>query len=176
MSPITLCPTCIACLSYHQGLQTLENHPSSLMFFHHFQPQTLQDSATAKCPICRPLWSQLEPLQSKIPYKVSDKQPLTFLLLQPSENFGGEGSYELAAYLNDEATTVDGIEHGSILMFLLQDRRGRLSMCLITQLVYHQADQAGRLGEPLQLHEHVNINGISGILGYGSEMAPEVQF
>ena len=161
MSPPSLCPTCIACLTHHQGLQTLENSPSSLMFFHHFQPQALQHSATAKCPICRPLWLQLEPLQSKVPYTASDKQPLTSLLLQPPESFGVERSYELAAYLNDKATTVDGIEHGSVLIFLLQDRRGRLNMCVIAQLVYHKADQAGRRGETLQLHEYVNINGIS---------------
>jgi hypothetical protein len=107
----------------------------------------------------------LEPLQSKIPYKASDKQPLTFLLLQPPESFGVERSYELAAYLNDEAMTVDGIEHGSVLIFLLQDRRGRFNMCVIAQFVHHKADQAGRLGKTLQLHEHVNINGISGSLG-----------
>jgi hypothetical protein len=98
------------------------------MFFHHFQPQALKDSAFAKCPICTPLWSQLEPLQSKIPYEASEKQPLTFLLLQPPENFGVERSYELAAYLDDKATTVDGIEHGSVLIFLLQDRRGKLNI------------------------------------------------
>ena len=148
MSPTSLCPTCIACLIQHQRLQTLEDSTGSLMFFH-FQPQALQDSASAKCPICTPLWSQLEPLQAKIPYKASDKQPLTFLLLQPPENLGVERSYELAAYLDSKATTVDGIEHGSVLIFLLQDRQGRLNMRVIAQFVYYKADQAVRRGEIL---------------------------
>jgi len=138
MSSASLCSTCVACLSHHQGLQTLENSPNSLMFFHHSQPQTLKDSATAKCPICRPLWLQLEPLQSEIPYEVRDQQPLTFLLLQPPESLGVERSYELAAYLNDDATTLDGIEHGSVLIFLLQDRKGRLNMCVIAQFILPQ--------------------------------------
>lgn len=140
MSPTSLCPTCIACLTHHQGLQPPADPHDSMFFYHHFQPQALQDSASAKCPICTPLWSQLEPLQSKIPYKASDKEPLTMLLLRPPVHFGVERSYELMAILNEKAATVDGIEYGSVLTFLLQDRKGRLNMCIIAQFVYHKAD------------------------------------
>lgn len=146
MSSPSLCPTCIACLVHHQGLQIIDDSPGLLMFFHHFQPQALQDSAAEKCPICRPLWLQLEPLQSKIPYKASDEEPLTYLLIQTPDSLGlelgVERSYSLAGYLNSDARTADGIEYGSVLIFFLQGTRGRLNMCVIAQFICHGADQA----------------------------------
>lgn len=71
------------------------------------------------------------------------------LLLRPPVHFGVERSYELMAILNEKAATVDGIEYGSVLTFLLQDRKGRLNMCVIAQFVYYKADQARRCGEIL---------------------------
>ena len=148
MSPTSLCATCIACLTHHQGLQPHEDSRGTLLFYHHFQLQALQDSASVKCPIWTPLWSQVKLLQSKIPYKASEKQPLTYLLLNPF-NIGMERSFELMADLNPKATTIDGIEHRSTLIFWSQDRKGRLNMCVIAQFVYYKADQARRCGEIL---------------------------
>ena len=128
MSTSQLCQICLGCLCDHVGLQTLEGQ-SGMMFFHHFTPGTLEASANAKCPICVLLWKQLQPLQSQITYESSKDKPLTFLLLQPSESLGIEGSYELAAYINDDATTADGIERASVLIFLLQAPEGASQSC-----------------------------------------------
>jgi len=59
------------------------------------------------------------------PTKPSDARPLTFLLLQLAKSVGVEGSYELAAYINDEATTAEGIEQTLIVLFLLQERKDK---------------------------------------------------
>lgn len=79
-----------------------------------------------------------------------------------------EGAYELAAKLNDEATTIVGIEHGSVLNPCC--RIGEVGWAF-ERHIWKKTDQAGRRGKALQLHGHIDINGIYRILGTSSWLA-----
>jgi len=70
---------------------------------------------------------QLAPIQAKVAEKLRDDEPLTYLLLQPSVSLSLKisGAFELAALPNSDFTTFEGIEHASVVMFLLQSPEGK---------------------------------------------------
>lgn len=123
-----ICQVCCECLQNHKGILQEWDEEGQLFYGHHFNVESLRQSAETGCLICSLLWGDLEPVLAKKPYIPSDLEPLSFLMLSTPDVFRLGGSYALSANLNSNAVTIDGTEHASINLWSLQQSKGNRDM------------------------------------------------